>query len=263
MQQHQYSIIAKPFSQQQNGLLLTQCKNSDFAKVYATVRKAEGWDYEEATLKLLPQVDKHDPLYNFWKSRIVSTQFLIAYLKKKINHHSILDVGCGNGWLTHLLASQFAETKFFGIDIFKEELDKAANVFQLSNLHWIYGDISENLFQPKSFNTILLCASAQYFSDFKNLITQLQNYLDEEGEIIIIDTPFYSESEFIKAKERTRAYYNQLHFPEMRKHYHHRRYSEIKNFNFKILYKLKWQNRLTHLVSGKAIMQFPVIVIKK
>lgn len=263
MQQHNYSIIAKPFSQQQNGLLLTQCKNSDFANVYAAVRKAEGWDYEGAILQMLPHVDNHDPLYNFWKSRSVSTQFLITYLRKKNNQNLILDVGCGNGWLTHLLAAKFAETEFFGIDIFKEELHKAANAFQLPNLNWILGDVADNLFQPNSFNTILLCASIQYFSDFKNLIIQLQYYLKDDGEIIIIDTPFYSESEFIKAKERTIAYYNQLHFPEMSKHYHHRKYSELQNFNFKLLYKPRWQNRLTRLISGKAIMQFPVIVIKK
>ncbi|MBK6729541.1 MAG: class I SAM-dependent methyltransferase [Bacteroidetes bacterium] len=263
MQQHNYSIIAKPFSQQQNGLLLTQCKNSAFANVYAAVRKAEGWDYDGAVLQSLPHVNTHDPLFNFWKSRNVSTQFLITYLREKNNQNLILDVGCGNGWLTHLLATEFADTEFYGVDIFKEELHKAANAFQLANLNWIFGDVSDNLFQPKSFNTILLCASAQYFSDFINLMSQLQNYLADDGKIIIIDTPFYSESEFIKAKERTIVYYNNLQFPEMSNHYHHRRYSDLQNLKFKLLYKPGWQNRLTHFISGKAIMQFPVIVLKK
>jgi len=84
---------------------------------------------------------------------------------------------------------------------------------------------------------ILLNSTVQYFSDLNKLIRRLFEFLKEDGEIHIIDSPFYTESERVNARKRTESYFEKLNVPEMIEYYHHHSYSELKTFKHKILYK--------------------------
>ncbi|MES2060530.1 MAG: methyltransferase [Bacteroidota bacterium] len=57
---------------------------------------------------------------------------LINYLKKKRNPLKILEVGCGNGWLSAKL-TEIQQTEIIGLDLNKSEIHQAINVFNKTN----------------------------------------------------------------------------------------------------------------------------------
>jgi hypothetical protein len=56
------------------------------------------------------------------------------------------------------------------------------------------------------------------------------------GEIHIIDSPFYSNSEINAAKHRSRIYYEEAGFPAMADCYFHHSLQELKQFRPSVLY---------------------------
>lgn len=262
MLKDQNTIFTKPLSEKENGLLVTAYQHTEFENLYYSVRKKEGWIYTADQLQKLPDVEIIDPLYSFWQSRKRSSQKLLHYLQSKSNLHTILDIGCGNGWLTHMLATNLHNTDFLGVDIFENELQSAASAFSAPNLTWVLGDVMQNIFQQQSVNTILFCASAQYFKDFPLLINQLLRYLQRDGEIHIMDTPFYRAQQYNDAKNRTEKYYHAMGVPEMCDHYFHRQYDELSSFHYTLKYKPGPINKLQRLFTTIPPMEFPWIIIR-
>ena len=58
-----------------------------------------------------------------------------------------------------------------------------------------------------SIDIIIINAAVQYFPDFKRLLEKLLTLIKENGEIHIIDSPFYSEMKWTMPKRRTIDYY--------------------------------------------------------
>lgn len=193
---------------------------SDFESSYYALRKAEGRVFSDEEVRGLPDLPKGHPLAAEWRLRKGPMRRLTLYLKmaKEIR---CLDIGCGNGWLSHRIAA-IPGAQVLAVDQVAEELAQARRVFgQASNLEFLTADIFSDTFQPSSFSHITLAASIQYFPDLPQLIQRLRELLQPGGEIHIIDSPFYTKSEIPAAKERTRAYYEKMGFPELAAHYHH------------------------------------------
>ncbi len=216
---------------------ITQRENS-FSNIYIDVRKKEERFYSDAIVKRLPYVPKTHRYYQEWKLRQKSSKRLIEYITAKNAPLKILDIGCGNGWFSHQL-SGIPDSEIFGLDINDIELEQAARVFSKPNLKFIYADIfsSEALTASKGFDIITVNSCIQYFSDLSKIVDTLTQKLTMNGELHIFDSPFYDASDIDKAKERTKAYYEELGFPKMTEHYFHHRKEDIKEF--KILYKPK------------------------
>jgi len=231
----------------------------DFEKNYLQVRQAENrvlLDEEVAGLPLL----KNNLHCKEWEKRARSAQRLQKYFMS-IPKGNILDLGCGNAWFTALLAEN-KNLEVFGMDVNFSELKQAARVFHQKNLSFVFGDIFKIQFPENSFDYITLNASAQYFENLELLMNRLISLLKPNGEIHIIDSPFYENSELANAKARTVEYYTKMGFPEMSHTYFHHSWSEISKWNIEILYKFKQQNILSKFL-GKPDMPFPWIKIKK
>ncbi len=67
----------------------------------------------------------------------------------------------------------------------------------------------------------MVASVIQYFPDLPALIRGLRKLLTKRGEVHIIDSPLYGEQGLAAARERTRAYYAGLGFPEMGEQYFH------------------------------------------
>lgn len=87
------------------------------------------------------------------------------------------------------------------------------------------------------FDIITINSCIQYFDDFRKIIDTLNSKLTENGEIHIIDSPFYETKEINIAKKRTFDYYNKIGFPEMAGHYYHHNSNDL--FDFHVLYTPK------------------------
>ena len=105
---------------------------TDFEKSYIALRQKERRVYSDRELLQLPDIDEAHPHFIEWQARKESASRLMRYLSRHMDLKKILEVGCGNGWLSAQLAS--LENKVVtGMDINVTELAQAERVFGTRN----------------------------------------------------------------------------------------------------------------------------------
>ena len=162
-----------------------------------------------------------------------SCKALINYITHKENFASILEVGCGNGWLCSRIAHA-VDAEVTGIDVNSLELEQAKRVFNK------VADFSSYtaVWMPKPCRIKIrshpFAASIQYFPSLPDIIRRSLEHLTLMGEIHIMDSPFYPAGELEAARQRTKEYYTRMGLPEMSRYYHHHQLSELIDFQYKI-----------------------------
>ena len=178
--------------------------SSIFEEKYIELRKLEGRILTDQQVKTLPKLENHT-LSEEWKLRQQSTNRFTNYLKGTAASN-ILEIGCGNGWFSHQLM-KCGEYMVFGQDINLPELEQAARCFVHPNLKFIQCNDLQ-LLPDSFFQVIVFNASIQYFETPLKVIEMLKTKLSPNGEIHIIDSPFYgSKQEALAARERSKDYY--------------------------------------------------------
>ena len=72
--------------------------------LYLRVREKEGRLYSNDVVAQLPFVSDGHPLANEWRARSTSASRLTRCLSRQAKPLAILELGCGNGWLSNLLS---------------------------------------------------------------------------------------------------------------------------------------------------------------
>ena len=208
----------------------------DFAQLYLLLRKKEGRIYSDKEVADLPEIDKEHIHYNEWQVRKDTSSRLIKYLVRKQKALEILEIGCGNGWLSAKL-SMIPLSQVTGIDINREELNQAKRVFsKIENLEFFNCSLQDEMFSDRKFDLIVFAASVQYFSSLKKMLNEALKRLKSGGEIHIIDSHLYKQNEKSAALFRSHEYYKSIGFPEMSDQYFHHSLEDLKLFNHDILY---------------------------
>jgi ubiquinone/menaquinone biosynthesis C-methylase UbiE len=208
----------------------------DFSDLYFRLRQKEGRIYSDDEVARLPEINISHSNYHEWQLRKISSDRLRMFLLNKKRSLQILETGCGNGWLSAKL-SAVPESHVTGIDINTAELNQAKRVFsKIRNLEFFNCPLQDEMFKSRKFDIIVFAASVQYFSSLPDILSDAYSLLAPEGEIHIIDSPFYKMNELENARRRSLAYYSSLGFSEMAWHYHHHSLEDIKKFRYKILY---------------------------
>jgi SAM-dependent methyltransferase len=206
-------------------------RSTPFEKDYISLRTKENRICPDTLVRSLPDVPALHPARREWLMRSSSLTKLILYLKKQGTCGPLLELGCGNGWLSHQLAVSL-DTPVYALDINEKELVQGARVFQQwQDLVFIYADIFTADFTPVKFKTIVLASCIQYFPDLPSLLERLFCLLQPDGEIHIIDSPLYTPAAVNAARERSRTYFATMGFPEMINGYHHHTRPEIESFH--------------------------------
>jgi len=216
----------------------------DFEQMYLASRKQEYRIYSDEQVLQLPSIEPTHIHYYEWQVRKRSVLRLIRYLEKKNRPLSILEAGCGNGWLSGWL-SVVNHSTVTGMDINKTELNQARRIFRTRpNIHFVEGDLRTIEF-GKKFDLILFAASVQYFPVFEKIIRQSMNLLNPAGEIHIMDSPFYKDGDLEQARRRSHLYYDSIGHGDMAEFYFHHRFDSLKSFNHKILFNpTRLKNRI-------------------
>ena len=208
----------------------------DFGLQYILLRNKEGRIYSDKEVAVLPEIDKEHKHYNEWEVRKDTSGRLIKYLFSKKKALEILEVGCGNGWLTAKL-SGIPLSRLIGIDINGEELNQAKRVFsQIENLEFFNCSMQDEMFRDRKFDVIVFAASVQYFSSLEKVLNDSLKVLKRGGEIHIIDSHLYKQNETDAARLRSNDYYKAIGFPEMSDQYFHHSLEGLKLINHDILY---------------------------
>src|SRR5690349_16122500 len=99
---------------------------STFEKSYISLREKESRVYSDEEVKILPFIRKDHALHREWQIRKTTAENMVGYLDRK-EIRSILEIGCGNGWLTRYLFDCLAVT-CCGVDVNETELKQAVRV---------------------------------------------------------------------------------------------------------------------------------------
>ncbi|WP_168203987.1 class I SAM-dependent methyltransferase [Aliikangiella coralliicola] len=229
-----------------------------FEKAYVETRIKEERILTDEQVSELPRVSPDNAHHREWQIREHSAQNVVKYFRKFDCSCSdwVLDIGCGNGWFSHLLAENI-EANVLAVDINRLELEQAARVFSRKNLYFAYLDLFSGVLEPGQFSLIIFNSSFQYFQDPDLVLEQCLPLLAPSGEIHIIDSPFYEQEKIAAAKSRTEAYYQQLETEKMIAFYHHHSRTLIERYNAKIFY----QPSKNKAVQTEICSPFPWIMI--
>ena len=236
--------------------------NKEFEDAYLKIRAKENRIYSDEGLIELPFTTPSNQHHNEWELRVKSFNRFQKYLLRIDNTLSILDLGCGNCWFSGRL-SRSTNHHFFCVDINLSELEQGARVFKDSKIEFIYANIFDDQLPLNFFDMIILNASIQYFPALNKLIEKLLRLSKTNGEIHILDSPFYSHSEVKSARQRTVKYYESMGFPEMSKRYFHHTYQDLSEFNYCVLFNPQSLKVKALKLFFKKDIPFPWILIKK
>jgi ubiquinone/menaquinone biosynthesis C-methylase UbiE len=233
----------------EEGVYILTSVSNDFEDLYIKLRTKEKRIYSDSELKLLPFASGSNPHKNEWSLRAKSFLRYKEYLNTKKDSLNILDLGCGNGWFSGHL-SKIYSNNFYCLDVNLTELKQGKRVFNYDSIKFLYADIFTTEIPRASFDIIIINAAVHYFPDLKKLFNRLLSLINENGEIHIIDSPFYQVSELANAKTRTLKYYSSIGFPEMGNNYYHHSFNQISEYNNKILYNSSsFKNRILNFLS--------------
>jgi SAM-dependent methyltransferase len=209
----------------------------NFEDIYLRLRQKEGRIYTDEEVLLLPKVNPSHRYYKEWQVREDSCKRLLNYLKEKNESLEILEVGCGNGWLSAKLKTMIG-SDVTGIDVNKYELQQAKRVFvNIPDLEFYECSIGDEVLKSRKFGVIVFAASIQYFSSLDKILRTAIGLLKKDGEIHILDSHFYKQDKLAAARLRSKEYFDEMGFPEMTDHYHHHSIDDLRTFDHRILYK--------------------------
>lgn len=144
-------------------------------------------------LEVVKNVSYHE-LYNaFLKNQTkLFSEAEIEWLKDTFwwqEAGNILEIGSGNGSYLSLLAENFSDKKFVGIEVSKSFLEFSNNTYHQKNLNFYEGN-AEN-FDPKLKSTADLILFRLTLQHLKNPLLGVKNayeYLTSDGYLLIIDS---------------------------------------------------------------------------
>lgn len=149
--------------------------------------------YSDREVAQLPYLVAGHPRSRDWVGRITSSNRLLRYLSTYKKAAGILEIGCGNGWLSRRLAD-VPGSRVIGLDPNLGELRQAARVFRKQrNLKFIYGEFYSDVLKELSFDIIVVAATIQYFPSLPELVQDALGYLRPHGELHILDSPLLGE----------------------------------------------------------------------
>ena len=121
---------------------------------------------------------------NSIESRKLATNKAIVNAVCKSKPASVLDVGCGEGWLSKAL--QDTGIEIYGVDVIPELIDKAKQ--KVKGDFWVasYEDITiGKIVFPKLFNAIVINFALIAKESTENLLAALPRYLAPGGKLFI------------------------------------------------------------------------------
>jgi len=172
--------------------------NPTFEDLYIDVRRREKRVLSDSQVMFLPDIDRAHIYHKEWEIRKRSVQKLISYLEKKNTPLKIMEVGCGNGWLSSKL-SAIPNTGVVGLDVNEIEIAQAKRLFKKDNLEFVWDSFDPTRYIQQKFDIIIFAASIQYFESLKTILRNALSCLSPNGEIHIIDSHFYKPAKVVDA----------------------------------------------------------------
>ena len=191
------------------------------AELYVRVREREGRLLPDDAVRALPQVPASHAHAGEWRLRADSCRRLVTHLRRlRRRPLRVLELGCGNGWLSARIAAAVPASVVVGTDINDVELEQARRVF--TGVSFVHHDMRGSELPMPHPDVIVVASALQYVADPAPLVAAWLDALRPGGEVHILDSPIYTDAgAAAAARERSLQHYNSLGIPEMAAEYHH------------------------------------------
>jgi len=171
---------------------------SEFAAAYARHRAKEGRGLDGDALRALPYL-REGPLARQWEVR---ARTFDAFLQRVVGPMSagikrplrILDLGAGNGWLSHRLCGLGHDCT--AVDIRDDAVDGLGSAAALAR-DWpgrfacVTASFETLPLEPGQFDITLFNASLHYAQDLGRVLREAMRVTRTAGTLAVMDSPFY------------------------------------------------------------------------
>ncbi len=159
-------------------------------------RARESRLYTDAAALRLPEIAPGHVLEREWRERSEMLLRLSTHLSRLWRSLVILDVGCGNGWLSHRLTTVRNNYRVFGLDQDRRELKMAARVFiHQTRLRFLCADALTAPLPEACVDIVVMAGSLHHMPDPAGVVARAMNWLAPNGELHILETPFAQRDE--------------------------------------------------------------------
>lgn len=123
-------------------------------------------------------------IYNKFKDIRYQPFYDLAELIKPVKGMEAVDLGCGTGEQTAILADKFKEAHFLGVDSSAEMLEKSKSL-ETPNLHFRKATTEETINAAEKWDLIFSNAALQWSNDHEVLFPKLINLLNTNGQFAV------------------------------------------------------------------------------
>lgn len=123
-------------------------------------------------------------IYNKFKSIRYQPFYDLADFIEPVSGMKAIDLGCGTGEQTAILADKFAEANFLGVDSSAEMLEQSKSL-ETDNLHFRKATTEETLKSGEKWDLIFSNAALQWSNDHATLFTELIKLVNPKGQFAV------------------------------------------------------------------------------
>ncbi len=136
--------------------------------------------------------DKLNPLLDVDKECLDIHLQRYRFAGQQLAGSKVLDMACGCGYGTYLMAKEFPGKSFWGVDVCADAVAYAREAYQADNLHFICADalhwdgldVEADVSPQLRFDTIVSLETIEHLPDPEGLIANMVSLLSERGRII-------------------------------------------------------------------------------
>ncbi len=136
----------------------------------------------------IADLDRHEAMYcssnplerRFHKHRL---KIIVGLAKKFFSKGKILEVGCGDGFLSRELAENIENARVFGIDLSKKRIERAKR--KNGKAVFSVGDATNLRFKDNSFDLTIASEVLEHIPDFKKAVEEIKRVTKKDGKILV------------------------------------------------------------------------------
>ena len=98
-------------------------------------------------------------------------------------HNRILDIGCGLGYYTSLIASKHKNSKITAVDVSANMIAQAQGSHSHVNIEYKIVDAEKEVFND-AYTLVTSNASLHWFEDFEQMVVKIRDILPTDGQFV-------------------------------------------------------------------------------
>lgn len=243
------------------------------ASAFSSLWMKEGWGaFNPADL---PYVS--GPGSSKWRVKARSMEALFRFVDR-LAPRRIVDLGCGNGWLSRHLAARGFET--YGVEIGLDDvlgLGAASELLRHElDVNLIWGEMDHPPFRTASVDAVICNASLHYATSISLVIGQIARIVRPGGALVVMNSPVHQDrGSALRAQTEFRGHLRQLGGDEtVISNYHHFQSADLKaefsrafeqpmEMPFEPGRLFRFSRRLKGMVLGMELASFPILCARR